>query len=122
MTHVPTIVKTAAAAILVALAIVGWLALAMPPANAHPTSSSTPTRITEDDPRWDCRTMGNRLCGPQLDLRGWTPVPRRLVGEHVDLVYRNRSRRVGPHTLQRDVNGTTYFRWPGTGPRVLGTS
>lgn len=19
--------------------------------------------ITEDDPRWDCRTMGNRICG-----------------------------------------------------------
>jgi hypothetical protein len=21
------------------------------------------TVITEDDPRWDCRTMGNRICG-----------------------------------------------------------
>lgn len=21
------------------------------------------TRITEDDPRWDCHTMGNRVCG-----------------------------------------------------------
>jgi len=21
-------------------------------------------RITEDDPRWDCRTMGNKICGP----------------------------------------------------------
>lgn len=21
-------------------------------------------RITEDDPRWDCRTMGNKVCGP----------------------------------------------------------
>jgi hypothetical protein len=20
--------------------------------------------ITEDDPRWDCRTMGNLICGP----------------------------------------------------------
>lgn len=20
-------------------------------------------RITEDDPRWDCHTMGNRICG-----------------------------------------------------------
>lgn len=20
-------------------------------------------RIEEDDPRWDCRTMGNRICG-----------------------------------------------------------
>ena len=21
-------------------------------------------QITEDDPRWDCETMGNRICGP----------------------------------------------------------
>lgn len=21
-------------------------------------------RITEDDPRWDCHTMGNKICGP----------------------------------------------------------
>ena len=21
-------------------------------------------RIEEDDPRWDCATMGNRICGP----------------------------------------------------------
>jgi len=23
-------------------------------------------RIEEDDPRWDCRTMGNRVCGDDL--------------------------------------------------------
>jgi hypothetical protein len=23
-----------------------------------------PHAITEDDPRWDCRYMGNRICGP----------------------------------------------------------
>jgi hypothetical protein len=23
-------------------------------------------RITEDDPRWDCRTMGNHVCGTAL--------------------------------------------------------
>lgn len=22
--------------------------------------------IAEDDPRWDCHTMGNRICGPQF--------------------------------------------------------
>lgn len=27
-------------------------------------------RITEDDPRWDCRTMGNGICGDDLsDVR-----------------------------------------------------
>lgn len=26
--------------------------------------TQTPKRITEDDPAWDCQTMGNRICGP----------------------------------------------------------
>jgi hypothetical protein len=26
-------------------------------------------RITEDDPRWDCDTMGNRVCGPRWNCR-----------------------------------------------------
>ena len=26
--------------------------------------SETPERIEEDDPRWDCQTMGNKVCGP----------------------------------------------------------
>lgn len=25
-------------------------------------------RIEEDDPRWDCRTMGNRVCGAVLEI------------------------------------------------------
>ena len=30
-----------------------------------PLRPVTPTTvITEDDPRWDCRTMGNQICGP----------------------------------------------------------
>lgn len=28
------------------------------------TRPPVPTVITEDDPRWDCETMGNRICGP----------------------------------------------------------
>lgn len=24
--------------------------------------------ITEDDPRWDCATMGNRICGDRVNL------------------------------------------------------
>lgn len=31
------------------------------------TSGFTPaseTVVQEDDPSWDCRTMGNRICGP----------------------------------------------------------
>jgi hypothetical protein len=27
-------------------------------------SAQQGNKITEDDPRWDCRTMGNKICGP----------------------------------------------------------
>lgn len=27
--------------------------------------------ITEDDPRWDCRTMGNFVCGPLNPSDAW---------------------------------------------------
>lgn len=27
-------------------------------------AGATIERITEDDPRWDCETMGNGVCGP----------------------------------------------------------
>lgn len=30
--------------------------------DAGPTTTTT-TVITEDEPRWDCRTMGNHICG-----------------------------------------------------------
>lgn len=33
-------------------------------------ASCATSTITEDDPRWNCLTMGNRRCGP-----AWTPVP-----------------------------------------------
>jgi hypothetical protein len=38
--------------------------------NANPYDVTTDTevqteRIEEDDPRWDCETMGNRVCGPE---------------------------------------------------------
>lgn len=35
------------------------------PATPHPVSHpvTRSATITEDDPRWDCHTMGNRVCG-----------------------------------------------------------
>lgn len=34
------------------------------------------SRITEDDPRWDCHTMGNRICGVvQQQLPKQPPAP-----------------------------------------------
>ena len=32
--------------------------------NAPDRTDIDSDRITEDDPRWDCETMGNRICGP----------------------------------------------------------
>jgi hypothetical protein len=29
------------------------------------TEKVAPRKIQEDDPGWDCRTMGNRICGPK---------------------------------------------------------
>lgn len=45
-------------------------AVTQPPAHgAH--------RITEDDPRWDCRTMGNHTCGAGLpSWAHWKTAPR----------------------------------------------
>lgn len=33
------------------------------PTNGLPTSWSWASDIAEDDPRWNCSTMGNRICG-----------------------------------------------------------
>lgn len=45
-----------------------------------PTPPTSPPRITEDDPRWDCRLMGNRRCGtsvPACRVRGYSQVTER---------------------------------------------
>lgn len=34
------------------------------------TEPPQPMRIEEDDPRWDCATMGNRVCGLPMDYSG----------------------------------------------------
>lgn len=33
------------------------------PAAGHSAPAPAMPQIEEDDPRWDCRTMGNRVCG-----------------------------------------------------------
>ena len=36
-------------------------------ADAQASSTSTSSeRIQEDDPRWNCKTMGNGVCGPNV--------------------------------------------------------
>lgn len=41
-----------------------------PPVDTGAVIPPTMERITEDDPRWDCLTMGDRVCGPSLPERG----------------------------------------------------
>ena len=51
---------------LVAL-IAGWAAAMIVLVSApdpDPVRLDYGVRVQEDDPRWDCRTMGNRICGP----------------------------------------------------------
>lgn len=46
------------------------------PAQAEPTTIDAPDlngALTEDSPGWDCRTGGNRVCGPASDDAGHTP-------------------------------------------------
>lgn len=38
-------------------------ALALHPGEAGITPRSAAPALQEDDPGWDCRTMGNRVCG-----------------------------------------------------------
>lgn len=40
------------------IALIGILVL------ASPATGSAPTRCAEDDPCWNCHTMGNLICGP----------------------------------------------------------
>lgn len=41
----------------------------------------------EDEPGWDCATMGNRVCGDPIEwLLGTPPVPVSTPGSWVDLM------------------------------------
>lgn len=49
--------------------------VASPATMATLTPRPTGSPVAEDDLRFNCLTMGNRLCGPS-----WIPVPRDLYG------------------------------------------
>ena len=69
------------------LSLAAWIAIMphdpMAPTDPRPLPAPTPiVHIEEDDPGWDCNTMGNRLCGPQdeRDQDGQPPVNHPLIG------------------------------------------
>lgn len=41
------------------------LALSVMAPSCDPVRHDRIVAVEEDDPRWDCRTMGNRICGPE---------------------------------------------------------
>lgn len=54
--------------LLAALVALGWAAIAELPQTAK---RDVGVVIQEDDPRWDCKTMGNKICGiPPVDTDG----------------------------------------------------
>lgn len=57
--------RTVTAAVLTAAFVGGFLTAQALDTNEATVSQPTHAtqQIREDDPRWDCRTMGNRICG-----------------------------------------------------------
>lgn len=57
------------------------------------THATAPARVTEDDPRWNCATMGNLRCGPgnrhprtgqRIPAGQYERIPRALRGQRVE--------------------------------------
>jgi len=58
-------IKIVVLAKLIFAASVALLALSTPVASSFDQSSVTlVTNVQEDEPGWDCHTMGNKICGP----------------------------------------------------------
>ncbi len=54
-------------ALALGLAILVGCAVAPDPAPVAPTTTApAPVALQEDDPGWDCQTMGNEQCGPEV--------------------------------------------------------
>ena len=49
------------------IAVIGPVALRYQAAQSQTGTALSSQKITEDDPRWDCRTMGNKVCGPDAE-------------------------------------------------------
>lgn len=90
-----------AAAVLAPLATGAYASAVAPEVHAHTVpvhqqvgpQFTLDHKVTEDDPQWNCLTMGNRQCGP-----AWSPAPAHLVPGHRHCWWR-----VGP---------TSYFACP----------
>jgi hypothetical protein len=70
-TNQPLTVRTLALPTAITAAVI-WAGFSIIGAAGAPSTPPTPAVVQEDDPGWDCHTMGNRICGTlQEDDPGW---------------------------------------------------
>lgn len=112
LTMTQAVLTTMAAGVLA-----GSLLPLSPFVDTTPTTSVAPVvletvgtaAVQEDDPRWNCMTMGNRICGPN-----WKPVPQELgdaLAEGVSEAPENADTRDWEACLV-DEGDTTYIVCP----------
>ena len=116
-----------------AAAAVAALSLAATPSLGSAVTVSDPnhlssSHITEDDPRWDCATMGNKACSfrefRQERCHKWpgatTLVPRWVIGKRVDTVVGHDTFRVGPCDGWTQMKGSSFVIHVGHGGKKDG--
>jgi len=100
--NVKTIAARAVNTILVAGFVAGCAHAAVQPGPDAPPTTSRHVTITEDDPRWNCLTMGNRTCGPRYHMVDDVPNPvgwrQAIVGD---------MREADPYRCLIDISDTT---------------
>lgn len=70
-------IRAIATASITLAALVGSSNVAV--AQTYGQAPGTSSGIAEDDPRWDCRTMGNEICGPGQGVQAGQYVDGNLV-------------------------------------------
>jgi len=49
--------------VVVAVALMGWLHVGHKASAVRPVAQVQSVHVEEDEPGWDCHTMGNKVCG-----------------------------------------------------------
>jgi hypothetical protein len=101
-----------AAMLLVGATALSLNACAAPALHSTPRPTVTAASVQEDDPGWDCNTMGNRICGdPQGTYaseawKAWDATPEVWRKLYIDTSRPHRMEYVGYATEPKRVAGT----------------
>jgi hypothetical protein len=93
----------------VALSSSGWAAASSSPVIRE--TSTVQTVLQEDDPGWDCATMGNKTCGPNGPTDAaylsdaWASFNGEKVADQVGLANGFRASYAGTYSTQPDWQG-----------------